>query len=166
MNQVRDKNIILIFRHSLWKKIYSLILFFAIAVAIISGCASENVLWIGVLVTIGIYLIFDNYNKKLFSKILLQQNALIYQPGGIFWKWLNKEEQFSWNIFDFTVDYYNYKDKIYYSSLHIADKKGKICLVLNRNIANFDQLIEELKKCNPDVKLISIEENIKRRFST
>ena len=104
----------------------------------------------------------DFLSKKLFCKIAIKEGALIFNAGGVLWKWLDRKKEFPWNQFNYVIDYGVYKNMVYYSKLAITNKKSRSQLSLKgRDIPHFNKLVEALKYYNPNVKLINIEEKFR-----
>ncbi|MDJ0984197.1 MAG: hypothetical protein QNJ26_01540 [Desulfobacterales bacterium] len=153
-----------VFQYTLWRKIYAIFLFVAVTLPILVGCASENKLFAGILVALFIMLLFDCYFKIVFGKILIKEDRLIVEHGGVFWKWFKKKEAFPWRIYTFKAYYFYYKGENQYSSIHVTDLEEKQCLILKgQAIKSFSHLIKLLKKYNPKTKLLSLEEHIRKK---
>lgn len=151
-----------VFRYSLWKKTYSLFLFLVACLLPIVGCASEGILWVGILVAMGFFLAFDFYGKKLFCKIVIRQGEVIYEPGGIIWKRIANQEAFPWGLFDYTIFYYVHDSRTYYSSMHISDKKGRPRLSFKgRDITDFRKLVNMIREYNAGCRLVDIEDEVR-----
>ncbi|MBW1850301.1 MAG: hypothetical protein JRJ15_02460 [Deltaproteobacteria bacterium] len=154
----------LVFQYSFWKKCFYLFLFIAISIFPLIGCASEGILWVGILIVFVFFLIFDFVGKKLFCKIIIEKDGLVYKQGGVFWKFINEnKKKFSWKHFNYTIYYCYFKNKIYYSDLYITDNDSQSCFYLKgREIADFSKLVNTLKHFNQNTELRSIEDVIRK----
>lgn len=156
----------LAFSYSLWNKIVSIIIPALIGIPIVSLPflvvifikANLFVFGMGIALLLLFFLIFDKYVYSIFSKSIVDKDALTYIPGGIFWKRVLKRQRiFPWEDYGFYLHYYDIygNDDINYTMLVIKDRKGKIYLKLTRgSIANFEKLAEKFKEYCPTVELV------------
>ena len=136
------------FKYFFQKKLFYVFLFIAISILPIFGCASEGILAVGILIVMLFWMLFDLFCKKLFCRIIVETDGLVFNQGGVFWKRISGNKKFLWKKFNFTI-YYFYKNKKYFSDLYITDNDSRNCFHLKgRNISNFTGLVEALKNYN------------------
>ncbi|MFC1840486.1 hypothetical protein ACFL1N_12955 [Thermodesulfobacteriota bacterium] len=163
-NLLSKKNIV--FRYEIWRRFFStflILVFFILPVFI--GFSSQYNFWIGLLAAFILFFIFDFGNGILFGKFKIEENELVFIPGGILVKWMRKVKIYPYAKYNFEVVYFHYKNKLRYSDLIITDTNNKKRLVLEpRLIPHFDILLENLKENNPNTRLISLEERTREKF--
>lgn len=155
-----NENEIFIFRYPASKKFISGFVLFALFCFLLMGFISEGPIWAGVITLLVAYLLFDFYFRKIFCKIEINKDKLVFKPGGIFWRFVFKKKAYYWDEYNFVTYCFHYQDKMYYSSFNIYNKKGKRCFFLKTNLLNDSELVDTVKKFNGKMRFLSYEAEV------
>ena len=152
------------FRHKSLEKTCLFFIYLPMSILVGAGLTENCPLWLRIISFIILFLLYDIWFKKLFCRIIIEKDRLIYKPGGFVWRWINPVREYSWKSFNYTTIWFSYKDKIEHGSLVISDKKGRKRLKLSHHIARLEELIELVKEYNPNLKLVSLEDKVRDKL--
>ncbi len=154
------------FKRIAFIKIYAIFICLPFSIAIVRGILLSIgcPLWLRILSFIILFLLYDLWFKKLFCRIIVEKDMLIYKSGGFVWRWIDPVREYPWKSFNYKTIWFSYKNKIEHGSLVITNKEGKKCLKLSHHIAKLEELIELVKEYNPDIKLASLEDKVRDKL--
>lgn len=161
MYLLNGKEYVAKFRYTSWRIFMSIFLLIVISNMLIFGTLKENMFG-GILIFCIIVIILNIFDKKIFSRIIINKDALIYKTDSFLSIILKIYKIFPYKDFNYTIYFSYQKEMKKYSSLYIINGKGKRLLRLKVNdIKDFRNLVEILIKYNPKVQIKNIEDVIK-----